>query len=458
MLLALFLLAAPAAWLPECVPMRWNFENIKSLDLVKSTPVNCLLVERDRWSPQLVKATADAGMRLLGVVRPGDAAVDSVQQAAALKMAAVVFEGDFPPDVSRKLRAIAGDLRLAIVEMPMRSRMRFDDTNPVIATYQGVWPGIQVEDGKSTKSAPSGAPWIDTNTGFLRFVHAATKATIWLGNGPPAKTEVTGARYLQAICDAAISGGRWVISLDAGFTKRLENRDPNAVRDWQRIAGQLAYFESHPEWRTLRPAGQLALIEDADTGALMSGGILDMIAVKHTPVRPVPNFRLSDAAMKDSKMAVDVDPAGLTPTQKEVLTRFTRSGGTLLSAPPGWKFPPAKPGQITLADSDIKVLDEIWKEMNTMTGRRNLGARLFNVSSMLSNLLVSPDGKRTVLHLVNFSDYPVESVTVHMLGKYNSATLLAPGEAPRALPLEETEEGTGVDIPKVAVSAAIVLE
>jgi hypothetical protein len=45
-----------------------------------------------------------------------------------------------------------------------------------------------------------------------------------------------------------------------------------------------------------------------------------------------------------------------------------------------------------------------------------------------------------------------------MLGKYNSATLLAPGEAPRALPLEETEEGTGVDIPKVAVSAAIVLE
>ena len=54
-----------------------------------------------------------------------------------------------------------------------------------------------------------------------------------------------------------------------------------------------------------------------------------------------------------------------------------------------------------------------------MIGRRNLGARLFNVSSMLSNMLVSADGKQVVVHLVNYSNYPVEAVTVHLLGEFH---------------------------------------
>ena len=36
-------------------------------------------------------------------------------------------------------------------------------------------------------------------------------------------------------------------------------------------------------------------------------------------------------------MAVNVDGDSLTAEQKEVLRAFTRSGGTLLTGPPGWK-------------------------------------------------------------------------------------------------------------------------
>ena len=98
--------------------------------------------------------------------------------------------------------------------------------------------------------------------------------------------------------------------------------------------------------------------------------------------------------MKDAKLAVDVDPASLDAAQKETLKNFTRGGGTLLSGPPGWKFPMPKVGEITLGKDDFAKLDEIWKEVNGMTGHTNLGARLFNVSSMLSNLLESRDGKQ----------------------------------------------------------------
>ena len=183
-----------------------------------------------------------------------------------------------------------------------------------------------------------------------------------------------------------------------------------------------------------------------------------MIAVKHTPVRPVPGHSLTPQELEGIAMAVDVDPSSLSDKQKAALTAFRRRGGSTLSGPASWKFPAITPDRITLSDEDVRMLDDIWKETNHMTGRRNLGARLFNVSSMLSNLVGSPDGKREVLFLVNYSGYPVENITVHLLGKYRTATVLAPGQKARDLPVYEVEDGTGTDIDMVQVMAAIVME
>ena len=156
-------------------------------------------------------------------------------------------------------------------------------------------------------------------------------------------------------------------------------------------------------------------------------------------------------------MAVDVDPQALTPEQKEVLKQFTRSGGTLLTAPAGWRSPVVA-GQITLPEEETKRLNDIWHDAQSMIGRRNLGARLFNVSSMLSNLLASADGKQVVVQLVNYSNYPVESVTVHLLGEFHHAKLYTPEVGERALDVYKTEEGSGVDIDKIAVCATLRLD
>ena len=253
-------------------------------------------------------------------------------------------------------------------------------------------------------------------------------------------------------------GARWVISLDADFARRLMAREEKAVAAWNRICELLSFLEANKQWRSYHPAGKLAVIQDSKSGAFLSGGILDMIAVRHTPVQPAPAPVLSKDSLRTAKMAVNVDPGVLTEQQRAVVSAFTKSGGTLLTSPPGWKFPPPKPGQITVDDSAVKQLDEIWKEMNTMTGRRNLGVRLFNVGSMLSNLLISPDGKTEILHLVNYSDFPAESLTAHVLGTWKKATLLSPGAAPRKLELYEVEEGMGIDVPLVRTYATIVLE
>lgn len=450
-LLVFVAVAQPQDW----VPARWPSGDPKSLELLQGTPVNCLLIEASEWSPEFSRAAAKAGVATLGVIRPGPDANALSQKAGQAGLTGLVLEGNFDASTIPKDPPPS----LVVVPLGLRSKIRFDaPQSAIVGTNQGLWPGIHPEDQGATHAAASGAVWIDTNAGFLRFAHAATAATVWIGNTPPAGTIYPVERYLQAIGDAAMNGARWVVALDSDFSKRMLKGDTRAVNEWRRIGQELAFYEAHKDWRAYQAFGKLALVESAQSGALLSGGVLDMIATKHTPVRPVPPSKVTPEFFEGSEMAVDVDPGSLTQGQKDALKAFTRSGGTLLTGPPGWKFPSLQLDQITLSKEDTEKLDQIWKELNSMTGRRNLGARLFNASTLLSNLVAPADGKSVVLHLVNYSDYPVENLTVQLLGKYSKAVLYKPdGDKPVSLDLYATDEGVGFDIDKMGVSAAIVL-
>jgi hypothetical protein len=440
----------PADW----VPARWNWTDPKTLDLVSGTPVNCLLV-KSADATFAEKATA-RGIVPLVIVTPGKDPAEAARQAMQAHFQGVVLEGDFPDGTAERIKEILAASKGIVVELTARSRMKLGGSDPIIGTYQGVWPGVQVLENGAHKAGPTGGAWIDTNTGFIRAVRGWGHAAIWLANLPPPSTAVTAERYLQAVCDAAMSGARWVLALDDEFAGRLHSSEVTAVRDWKRIAQHLAFYEKHAEWRAMRSYGKLAVVQDPADGSLLSGGILDMIASRHTPVRAIPRQRLSPDALKGATMAVDVDPQALTPEQREILKQFTRAGGTLLSAPPGSKAPlDAK--RITFEEAELQRLSDIWHDVQSMIGRRNLGARLFNVSSMLSNLLTSDNSNEIVVHLVNYSNYPVESVTVHFLGQFRHARLLTPEGVERDLEVYKTEEGSGVDVDRIAVSATLRL-
>jgi hypothetical protein len=451
------LAANPADW----VPIRWNSTDAKTLALLANTPVNCLLLE---WPAADASALAGfalqaaaQGIAPVAVIRPGADTVAAARAAAAAKMAGVVLEGEFPEGTASSVRgALAG---APVIELTPRSQMKLGGSDPVIGTFQGVWAGIQITDNGKAKAAPSGSAWIDTNAGFLRAVRAWGTHSIWLANLPPEHTVITPERYMQMIGDAGMVGARWVVALDRDFSGRLFQQDPAAIRDWKRIAQMLQYFETHREWRNLVPGGQLALVQPIDEGALLSGGILDMIAVRHTPVQAVPPQMLSAEALRGKTMAVNVDKDALDPAQKAVLTQFTRSGGTLLTGPPQWKdVTPTDKNRITLDETQLKRIDDMWHDMQAMIGRKNLGVRLFNVSSMLSNMLVTADRKQVYVQLINYSEYPVENVTVHVLGEWHRARLITPGGIEKDLEVYKNDEGTGVDIDSVGVAATIRLE
>ncbi len=458
MLLALFLtLAAPPDW----VPARWRWLETKTLEWLRGTPVNCLLIDWDSQQKAqaaiFAGAAAEQGVATLAVIRPGGDPSEPARDAIRAKLTGVVLEGDFSPEVAQRVKAAVSPAPL--IELTMRSRMPLGSDAPIMGTYQGVWPGIPVMEDGAAKAGPSGSPWINTNAGFLRAARAFGPSVIWIANLPPPKTVITGENYDQVIGDAEMVGARWVIAIDDDLARRLHDGDKAAKDQWARITHQLDFYESHRDWHAFRPYGKLALVQGLNDGALLSGGILDMIGARHTPVLLVPPERLRSEMLSGATMAVDVDAASLTPAQRDVLKAFTRAGGTLLTGPADWKESAAtKPDQITLDDKQTKRLDDIWHDINAMIGRGNLGVRLFNVSSMLTNLLVSGDGKQELVHLVNYSSYPVESVTVHALGEWHHAYLYTPEGPEKALEVYKVDEGTGVDIDRVNVSATVRLE
>ncbi|HUQ95563.1 MAG TPA: hypothetical protein VM120_28050 [Bryobacteraceae bacterium] len=457
MLAALLMVATLSDW----VPARWPSNDPATLDLIAGGPINCLLIDQKHWSGAFAANAAAQNIAVVGLIQPGGNVMQSIRTAKEQALAAVALEGDFPAAEADAARQTAASLQLHFIELPSRRGIRFDSGAKILGTSQGVWPGIQAVDEKDKAHAmPSGGPWIDTNTGFLRYARAMQQEEFWVGVIPPENQVLPVDRYLQAIADAAMVGARWIVALDGNFSRRLLVREAAAVRDWKRIAVHLNFYEELKPYRKLPPFAQMAVVQDAASGALLSGSVLDMIAVKHTPVRPVPGARLSLPALDKATMAVNVDPQSLTAEQREVLKNFTRAGGTVLNGPPGWRMPSASRNQITMDKDDVEKLDQIWKEMNGMINRRNLGVRLFNVSSMVSFLQATPDAKRAVLHLVNYSGYPVESVTAHVLGRYKKAWMLTPEGGRKALEPYDVEEGaaTGFDIDTVPVAAVLVME
>ena len=451
MLLAFLALAGIANW----IPARWHSHDPATLDLLtKYTPVNCILLEQSDWSAAFNAAALDRGIATLGVIHPGGDAIEQGRRAAALNLTGVVLEGDFPEGT----RAALEDSKILVIDLPSRSHLRLHDHPKILGTDQAMWPGIQIQENGVAISAPSGAPWIDTNTGFLRFLRSIRTEPIWIANSPPAKMIVTPERYVQAVADAETAGAHWVVALDSDFEGRLLRGDPKALAGWQQIGTAMKFYAEHPEWAAMRPYSTLALVEDTDS-AMLSGGILDMLATKHTTVRAVASSDLTPGVLAGEKMAADVDPTALTPEQKDILQSWVRKGNTLLTAPPGWKMPvAANATQIAMTKEQMGRLEEIWKEMNALTAMQNPGAKVFNAPSTISNILEAPGGRPVVVHLVNYSDYPLDSMTVRLVGKFTSAMLYAPGEEPKKVELYDAEGGgTEIFVDKLRTIGAIVL-
>ncbi|MDE3198185.1 MAG: hypothetical protein KGN84_17690, partial [Acidobacteriota bacterium] len=204
----------------------------------------------------------------------------------------------------------------------------------------------------------------------------------------------------------------------------------------------LRHFEDHREWREARPAGQVALVEDYSE-ARLSAGLFDMMAAKHVPVFSAP------AGSSPGNARIVVNPENKT---------VASSGAAVIDGPPPSGKAAQGEAEFVFDPTDTRV-DMVWQRVSAAMGRQNLGARLFNVASMLSNVLELRGERQLVLHLVNYSDYPASGITARVVGNYRRARLYRPGEAPVDLEVEKIEDGSGFSIDqRITTIATVVLE
>lgn len=386
----------------QCVPARWFSADPHSLDLLNGAAVNCLVVDQAHWSKGLVEEARRRGIKMLAVADSSWVPAD----ADGLVATDARVTGKLPVILVTPRNGVHPELDLA-------------------ATEQGVWPGLRVD--KDAIATPSSAPWIDTNLGYLRYLRSQTHAAIWLFDRPPPGQVFPMRRYEQALSDAALAGAHWVIDPDDATARRLLAGDPGARKDWAELMALAGLLHSMPDVRALETYSRLGVSVTRETGALVSGGVLDMIGAQHIPFQVVK----SGAGMQ--QFFDFADPAVV-------------------------KFPKTSVNRVLIRIEDVEELEPIYREVQAEVGRTNFGLRVFNGAGVLSAPYALPENKGVVVLLVNYTDFKTEDITLHVQGVWKKATLEIPGSPPQPLNIYSVKTATAVEIPALDIFGVVRVE
>src|SRR5436309_15718748 len=114
----------PADW----VPVRWPWSDVRSLELLQGSPLNCLLL-RD-LPAELITAARERQVATLAVIKPGGDAPAQTRAALAAKVDGIVLDGDFPDAAVSAVRDAAGGA--IVIELTSRNRMKLGSQAPIL--------------------------------------------------------------------------------------------------------------------------------------------------------------------------------------------------------------------------------------------------------------------------------------------------------------------------------------
>jgi len=454
---------------PEISEAVRNWYELSTLDLLRDTPINCLLVtwsaagastlesEQQRIVAAYAKEAHVRGIAVLGIVHPGSDLVRLIESARAAGLDGLVLEGDFPD--ARRLAAAAP---FPLITLGSRG----GEDSPVAATMDGLTPRARAlsEDDAAT-ATPTSEPWIDSNTWLVRSLRAADRRPVWLAHTLEKPSDED---YLRAIADAAVAGGRWVISPDPALIAGLWRKRPEALALWRRVASFLRFFEEHADWRAFEPAGPLGIVYDrAGPNAEVSAEILNLVARRRIPYRVIPRRFFDSDSVRNLSAILATDLAPPTGQEREFLRQFAEQGGLVVAGPSWSSTPPtgadhvvsaAGKGRVVVYAGDPPDLEAVSRNMLSLLGRNNIGIRLFNAPSVLCGVSSADSGRQLLVQLTNYASTPSEALTVRVTGDYRAARLFAPEAAPADMIPEKLEGAVQVRIRRIPVYAALLLE
>ena len=449
---------------------RW-YESA-TLNLVQDSPVNCLLVT---WSApadgaivaeqqQLVKAYAEAahkrGLAVLGLVYAAGDASKIAADAAKASLDGLVLDGDFRSEFPAALRRAAGSL--LIIEIAKdTAAWRWKPAS--IVAVAGVPPSGRNLSELGIRGAPSSQPWIESNIWLVRsFDILSPSRPVWISSqfeSPSAND------YARAVADAAAAGGRWIIWLDDALRAKLRAQEPSALETWRRLSSYLRFAESHASWRGRVPYGNVGIMLDPTSPQPdRVDEYLKLATRRQVPYQLISRSELNAAALAKLRaiVATELDPH--SATEYKLLQDFAENGGRIFVGPswgsapktePYLELPTGKGSVIVYKDPDPEA---VARDLKEMLSDDDLGLVPFNVPSAITSVSGGTSGQALLVHIVNYFDHAVESITLRAAGKFRSARMETPEGAAVDLPLRDADGRTEMTIPKLLLWGAISMQ
>jgi hypothetical protein len=361
--------------MPELIPFRWpsEWKDPTKLDLLKGTPINCLVGEAPPAFP-------------LG----------------SLKF--VKLEKSQPPEG--------------------------------ISLREGVWPRVLPSEkkGDAAEAGPTGAPWVDSNTGVIRLALTKEPAKpVWLSFQPPSGKEVIPmSGFVKPIAETAAHGARWIVSLSQPFIKGLDSKSEEAVASWNRMMAAVKFFESRSSWRTWEPVAALAVVSSFEgESELMGAEFLNLAPRRQLAYRVIRTEDAPKTTFEKQTTIVYIDSRPPEGAVREKLLAFAEAGGLLIS-PRGLLKTSPEERRMTyqvhrVGKGRVAVPQEAWydpyllvREVHLLMSHREDVVRIWNGSDVSSYFLSTPMGDKGVVHLLQYGGARTQPVTVGISKSYRS--------------------------------------
>jgi hypothetical protein len=343
---------------------------------------------------------------------------------------------------------------------------------PEVVVIEGAWPGIRLTSrGSGADAGPTGAPWIDANYWRVQLARSLhPDKAIWVSAALPQETRfLTPDGYVLTTADAAICGGRWIVELHDALAREIAGGN---TQTWKRIEAAARFFNEHREWVDYQAEASLGVVSDfTGENEFLAAEILNLTARQRQPFRVVLKSKLSEAALGGLKAVVYADAQAPQPAERKLLLAFAGAGGVVIAGPawgaskkagrhPRFGVEPVGKGRIAVASKDFDDPYLIASDAQILMSHRHDPVRFWNSGSLGSYYAVSADGRKGVLHLVNFAHFRKEDPSsVWFARPFKTARWWRlDGTEPQALKPLPQNGGVELHLPPAPVYAAIELE
>jgi hypothetical protein len=464
---------------PEMADVLRKWLDPSSLELVKGTPINCLVVswasglpadaEQQQAIKPLLEKGRQAGLDFVGLV---DGSADKAAAVAAARSAgltAVAMEAA-PP----------GNTGIPVIPLGKSGEALWGANSPALGVSDGSWPGITQENDPS--GGPTNLPWVNSNGALIAMARAlAPNKAVWMVVDPPQALRPTAEHYLLAVADAEAYGGRWLVSLDAQMRAGLAAKTAQPVETWKRITAMLAFFEQNKSIRTYERMGRLAVMSNFSdpSDRVLGEQSLNLLPRAREPFRVIARSQALAASFDGLQAIFYVDQELPEAKLRQKLVAFAEAGGTLFVRAK-WPNPEGSPIELSSAETyllfnerslgkgrlAVAKTDELdpfftCTDIQSIMSHRGDPIRLYNGSSMNCFCQTSAQDRKGVIHVLNYSrraggDAPL----VYMKTPYKSARFVSP-EVASPVALEWTPQQAGgaeLSLPRISVYGAVQME